>query len=131
MNRMLSTVLALGRLCVIAGLGVILLSGCTHIREKDDLFAYKAPPEKLREIETLELKETKEEVKSTVTEVRDAAGVGEVKATVAEVRDAAGVSEMKSTVAEIRDAANLKDTPALETDIAGSISEPAKTDTVK
>jgi sec-independent protein translocase protein TatA len=77
------------------------------------------------------LKETKEEVKSTVTEVRDAAGVGEVKATVAEVRDAAGVGEMKSTVAEIRDTANLKDTLALKTDAAGAISEPAKTDTVK
>ncbi len=61
MNRMLSAVSALGRLCVIAGLGAILLSGCTHIREKKDYYTYTAPPEKLREIETLELKETKEE----------------------------------------------------------------------
>jgi sec-independent protein translocase protein TatA len=77
------------------------------------------------------LKETKEEVKSTVAEVREAAGVGEVKATVAEVREATGVGEMKSTVAEIRDAANLKDTLAPKTDAAGSIVEPAKTDTAK
>ena len=67
----------------------------------------------------------------SVTEVRDAAGVGEVKATVAEVRDAAGVSEMKSTVAEIRDTASLKDTVALKTDAVGTTSEPAETDTVK
>jgi sec-independent protein translocase protein TatA len=77
------------------------------------------------------LKETKEEVKSTVAEVSDAVGVSEVKATVAEVREATGVSEIKSTVAEIRDAANLKDTLSLKTDAAGSTSEPVKTDTVK
>jgi len=61
MSKMLSEVSALGRLCVIAGLGVILLSGCTHIREKEDFYTYRAPSEKLRQIETLELKETKEE----------------------------------------------------------------------
>ncbi len=61
MSRMLSTVSAMGRLCVIAGLGLILLTGCAHIREKEDLYTHMAPPEKLREIETLELEETKEE----------------------------------------------------------------------
>jgi outer membrane protein TolC len=58
---MLSKVSALGRLCVIVSLGVILLSGCAHIREKEDLYTYTATPEKLREIETLELEEAKEE----------------------------------------------------------------------
>jgi TatA/E family protein of Tat protein translocase len=76
------------------------------------------------------LKETQEEVKSTVAEVRDAAGVGEVKAAVTEVREATGVSEIKSTVAEIRNAGSLKDTPSLKTDATGSVSEPAKTDGV-
>jgi outer membrane protein len=61
MSRILSEVSALCRLCVIVSLGVILLSGCTHIREKEDFYTYTTPPEKLRQIETLELKETKEE----------------------------------------------------------------------
>jgi outer membrane protein len=61
MSRMLSAVSTLGRLCVSAGFGVILLSGCTHIREEEDFYTYEAPPEKLRQIETLELEETKEE----------------------------------------------------------------------
>lgn len=61
MSRMISTVSAMGRLCVITGLGLLLLSGCTHIREKEDLYTRNAPPEKLREIETLELEESKEE----------------------------------------------------------------------
>ncbi|MBN1831893.1 MAG: TolC family protein [Deltaproteobacteria bacterium] len=61
MSRMLSAVSALGRLCVIMGLGVILLSGCALIREKEDFYTYTTPPEKLREIETLKLNETKEE----------------------------------------------------------------------
>jgi outer membrane protein len=61
MSRMLSTVSALGRLCVSAGFGVILLSGCTHSRETEDFYPYSVPPEKLRQIETLELEETKEE----------------------------------------------------------------------
>jgi outer membrane protein len=61
MSRILSAVWVLGRLCVIAGLGGILLSGCTHIREKEDFYTYATPQEKLRQIETLELKEIKEE----------------------------------------------------------------------
>ena len=61
MRRMLSVVSTLGRVCVIAGLGLILLSGCTHFRGKEDIHIYNAPPEKLREIEILELQETKEE----------------------------------------------------------------------
>ncbi len=56
------------------------------------------------------LKDSKEEVKSTVSEVREAAGVDEMKSTVAEVREASGVDEMKSTVAEIREAADMKST---------------------
>ena len=61
MSRVFLVILALGRLCVIGGLGVILLFGCTHFREKEDFYTYTAPPEKLRQIETLELEETKEE----------------------------------------------------------------------
>jgi sec-independent protein translocase protein TatA len=44
------------------------------------------------------LKESKDEVKSTVSEVRDAVGVNEVKSTVAEVRDAVGVKDMKDAL---------------------------------
>ena len=61
MIRMLSTVSALSRFCVTAGLGAILLCGCTHSRENEDFYTYETPPEKLRQIETLELEETKEE----------------------------------------------------------------------
>jgi outer membrane protein TolC len=38
-----------------------MLFGCAHIREKKELNTYTAPPEKLREIETLELEEAKGE----------------------------------------------------------------------
>jgi outer membrane protein len=61
MSRLFFVIFRLGRLCVVAILGVILLSGCTHLRGKEDFYTHKAAPEKLREIETLELEETKEE----------------------------------------------------------------------
>jgi outer membrane protein len=61
MSRILSAVSVLDRLCVIVGLGLILSSGCTHIRAQEEFSNYTAPPEKLREIETLELEEAKEE----------------------------------------------------------------------
>lgn len=43
------------------------------------------------------LKEGKEEVQATVSEVRQAAGVDEVKATVAEMREAVDVKKMMAT----------------------------------
>jgi sec-independent protein translocase protein TatA len=54
------------------------------------------------------LKEGKDEVQSTVTEVREAVGVDEMKSAVAEVREATAVNEIKSTVAEIKQAADVK-----------------------
>jgi sec-independent protein translocase protein TatA len=55
------------------------------------------------------LRENKDEIVSTVVEVREATGIDEVKSTVAEVRQAVGIDEVKSTITEIRDAANIKD----------------------
>jgi outer membrane protein len=61
MSRLFFVVFTLGRLSVIAGLGVVLLSGCTHLRGKEDFYTYEAAPEKLRQIETLKMKEAEEE----------------------------------------------------------------------
>ncbi|OFW55602.1 MAG: hypothetical protein A2133_09585 [Actinobacteria bacterium RBG_16_64_13] len=44
------------------------------------------------------LKEGKEEVNTTVSEVRDAVGVDEVKSTVAEMRQAVDVKDMKDAL---------------------------------
>ena len=76
------------------------------------------------------LKDSKDEVNSTVAEVREAAGVDEIKSTVKEVREAAGVDEIKSTVKEVREAANVKDALSLKADVAESASAPVKTDLV-
>jgi outer membrane protein len=61
MSRSFFEICTLGRLCGIAGLGVVLFSGCTHLRGKEGFNTYRAAPEKVRQIETLELKETTEE----------------------------------------------------------------------
>jgi sec-independent protein translocase protein TatA len=53
------------------------------------------------------LKENKDEVKSTVSEVREAVGVDEVKSAVAEVREAAGMDQLKTAVKEVREAAGV------------------------
>lgn len=54
------------------------------------------------------LKEGKDEVQSTVNEVREAVGADEIKSAVGEMRQAAGVDELKSAVAEVREAVDLK-----------------------
>ena len=54
------------------------------------------------------LSENKDEIASTVAQVREATGVDEIKSTVAAVREASGLNEVKATVAEIRQAANVK-----------------------
>jgi outer membrane protein len=61
MSRLFFVIFRLGRLCVVAIPGVILLSGCTHLRGKEDFYTHKAPPEKLRQIETLEIQEVEDE----------------------------------------------------------------------
>jgi sec-independent protein translocase protein TatA len=52
----------------------------------------------------------------------------EVKSTVADVREAAGIDEMKSTVAEVREAADLKGALKAEPDTAEPASTPDKTE---
>ena len=61
MSRLFFVVFTLGRLCVIAGFGVVLLSGCSYFRGSNDYDALDVAPETLRQIDTLELKEAKEE----------------------------------------------------------------------
>jgi sec-independent protein translocase protein TatA len=51
------------------------------------------------------LKESQEEVKSTVSEVRQATGVDEVKSVVADVREAVDVKDMKDALSLKGDAA--------------------------
>lgn len=66
------------------------------------------------------LKDNKDEIASTVAQVREATGVDEIKATVAEVREAAGVNEVKAAVSEIRQAANVKSVLAAKGDSAAA-----------
>ncbi len=68
------------------------------------------------------LKDGKEEVKSTVAEVREAAGVDDFKSAVSEVREATGVNELKTTVKEIRESTSVKNVFSSEGD-AGSERE--------
>ncbi len=74
------------------------------------------------------LKENKDEIASTVAEVREATGVDEIKSTVAEVREAAGVNEVKASVKEIRDAVSLKDAPAPPSATVSAPTDSAETD---
>lgn len=57
------------------------------------------------------LKESQEEVKSTVAEVRQATGVDEVKSAVAEVREAVDVKDMKDAFSLKSDGPASPDTP--------------------
>jgi outer membrane protein len=61
MSRLFFVIFKLGRACVIVGLGVVLLSGCSHLCGKEDFYTYKAAPEKLRQMETLEMQEAEDE----------------------------------------------------------------------
>ena len=54
------------------------------------------------------LKDNKDEIASTVAEVREATAMDDIKSAVKEVRQASGVDEVKATVAEIRQATNVK-----------------------
>ncbi len=58
MSRLFFVIFPLGRLCVIAILGAILFSGCTHLLGKEDFYTYEAAPEKVRQIETLQMQES-------------------------------------------------------------------------
>jgi sec-independent protein translocase protein TatA len=63
------------------------------------------------------LKDSQEEVQSTVSEVRKASGVEDVKSAVAEVREAVGVKDMKDALSlksQAADPVASSDTPAKE-----------------
>lgn len=61
MSRLFFVVFALGRLCAIAGFGVVLLSGCSYFRSSKDYDTLNVAPETLRQIDTLALEEAEEE----------------------------------------------------------------------
>lgn len=69
------------------------------------------------------LKEVKEEVQATATEVRQAAGVDEVRATVAEMRDAVDVRKMVTQ--EDKSAAPMGESSRGEGDAVSERSGPA------
>jgi TatA/E family protein of Tat protein translocase len=71
------------------------------------------------------LKDNKEEIQSTVAEVREATGVDEMKSAVAGVREAAGIDELKSTVAELREATSVKGALSMKDAAAESTSASA------
>ena len=68
------------------------------------------------------LRDNKEEIVSTVTQVKEAVALDEIKSTVAEVREAAGVNELKSTVAEMRQAAGVDEVKAAVKEIRDSVN---------
>lgn len=68
------------------------------------------------------LRDNREEVVSTVAQVREAAAIDEIKSTMAEVREAAGVNELKSTVAEIRRATNVKSAVSSKPEAAAGVA---------
>jgi TatA/E family protein of Tat protein translocase len=74
------------------------------------------------------LQDNKEEIVSTVAQVREATGVDEIKSVVAGVREASGVNEVKATVAEIRQAANVKSVLSAGGDSTKAAVVPAKSE---
>ena len=59
------------------------------------------------------LKESQEEMKSTMAEVKQATGVADLKAGVAEMREATSLKDLKDelTFKDVRDGLSLKDEP--------------------